>query len=98
MPAQINTNPVSPQQSTIELYEAYSLAHEQSADTYAMLGAIFAEFNQAKERLHQAYGIPANYLDNLKRLLVITNMMVSDHIELSQQLEQEYTPADLVEA
>lgn len=80
----------NPTYSSGDLYEAYSLAYEQMADTSTMLGAISNEFKNLKDYLGKVYDIPDCCFNDLKRIIAITNTMIQESADLSQNLEQQY--------
>ncbi|WP_180024064.1 hypothetical protein [Acinetobacter sp. YH1901134] len=80
----------NPTYSSSDLYEAYSLAYEQMADTSTMLSVISKEFKSLKEYLGNTYDIPDSCFNNLKRIIAITNTMIQESADLSQNLEQQY--------
>ncbi|NCI78937.1 hypothetical protein [Acinetobacter kanungonis] len=73
-----------------DLYEAYSLAYEQMADTSTMLGAISNEFKNLKDYLSKVYDIPDSCFNDLKRIIAITNTMIQESADFNQNLEQQY--------
>ena len=80
----------NPTYSSGDLYEAYSLAYEQMANTSTMLGAISNEFKNLKDYLCKVYDIPDCCFNDLKRIIAITNTMIQESADLSQNLEQQY--------
>ena len=86
----MSTKNTSKTYNTGDMLEAYTLAYEQMADTSAMLNAVSNEFKNLKNYLGKAYNIPDSYFNDLKRIIAITNTMIQESAELSQNLEQQY--------
>lgn len=79
-----------PTYSSGDMLEAYSLAYEQMADTSTMVGAISNEFKSLKEYLSKVYAVPDTCFNDLKRIIAITNTIIQESAELSQNLEKQY--------
>ena len=73
-----------------DVAEGFTLAYEQVSDLSAMLTVIRSEFKKNIEYVQRVYKIPDPIFSDLERLINITNVLINQSLEFSQEQENHY--------